>query len=251
MSDSSLHFSCFFTQSPYRDNDITDVIDETFTTTEERFGEMVTIELRPGGADVEVTEQNKKEYVDCIVEYRISKRVSEQFEAFMAGFSELIPQDLINVFDERELELLIGGMSEIDVYVTYLPLSAGPRPMLTSISDDWSKFTDYRGYEMTDEVIQWFWQCVRSWPAERKSRLLQFATGTSRIPVNGFKDLQGSDGPRRFTIEKSGEPTQLPKSHTCFNRIDLPPYRDYATLENKLTLAVEYVHHYSTSWDVY
>lgn len=111
---------------------------------------------------------------------------------------------------------------------------------LTSCSsDDWTKFTDYRGYEMNDEVIQWFWKCVRSWPPERKSRLLQFATGTSRIPVNGFKDLQGSDGPRRFTIEKSGDPSQLPKSHTCFNRIDLPPYKDYASLEHKLTLAVE------------
>lgn len=94
---------------------------------------------------------------------------------------------------------------------------------------------------MNDEVIQWFWKCVRSWPPERKSRLLQFATGTSRIPVNGFKDLQGSDGPRRFTIEKSGDPSQLPKSHTCFNRIDLPPYKDYASLEYKLTLAVECV----------
>lgn len=104
---------------------------------------------------------------------------------------------------------------------------------------------------MSDEVIQWFWQCVRSWPAERKSRLLQFATGTSRIPVNGFKDLQGSDGPRRFTIEKSGDPSQLPKSHTCFNRIDLPPYRDYATLENKLTLAVECVYYKSVSRYVY
>jgi E3 ubiquitin-protein ligase NEDD4 len=39
----------------------------------------------------------------------------------MAGFSELIPQELINVFDERELELLIGGMSEIDVYVSFSP----------------------------------------------------------------------------------------------------------------------------------
>ncbi|KIJ69476.1 hypothetical protein HYDPIDRAFT_179279 [Hydnomerulius pinastri MD-312] len=202
------------------DNDITDVIDETFTTTEERFGELVTIELKPGGADVTVTEENKKDYVDCVVEYRISKRVKEQFEAFMSGFSELIPQELITVFDERELELLIGGMSEIDV-------------------DDWTKHTDYRGYEMNDEVIQWFWKCIRSWPPERKSRLLQFATGTSRIPVNGFKDLQGSDGPRRFTIEKSGDPSQLPKSHTCFNRIDLPPYKDYASLEHKLTLAVE------------
>jgi HECT-domain (ubiquitin-transferase) len=52
-----------------------------------------------------------------VVEYRISRRVKDQFDAFMSGFSELIPQELINVFDERELELLIGGMSEIDVYV--------------------------------------------------------------------------------------------------------------------------------------
>ena len=80
---------------------------------------MVTIELKPGGADIPVTQENKKDYVDAIVEYRISKRVNDQFEAFMTGFSELIPQDLVNVFDERELELLIGGMSEIDVCVAY------------------------------------------------------------------------------------------------------------------------------------
>lgn len=88
------------------------------TTAEDRFGEMVTIELKPGGADIPVTQDNKKDYVDLIVEYRIQKRVQEQFEAFMSGFNELIPQELVNVFDERELELLIGGMSEIDVYVT-------------------------------------------------------------------------------------------------------------------------------------
>ena len=82
-------------------------------------------------------------------------------------------------------------------------------------------------------------QCIRGWDAEQKSRLLQFATGTSRIPVNGFKDLQGSDGPRRFTIEKSGEESQLPKSHTCFNRLDLPPYKTFDALQAKLTWAVE------------
>ncbi|KAJ3498944.1 hypothetical protein NLJ89_g10157 [Agrocybe chaxingu] len=202
------------------ENDITDVLDETFTTTEERFGELVTIELRPGGEDIPLTEQNKKEYVDAVVAYRISKRVKEQFDAFMEGLLELIPRELINVFDERELELLIGGMSEIDM-------------------DDWTKFTDYRGYEKTDQVIEWFWQCIRSWPAEKKSRLLQFTTGTSRVPVNGFKDLQGSDGPRRFTIEKSGDPAGLPRSHTCFNRLDLPPYQDYESLESKLSFAIE------------
>jgi len=80
---------------------------------------------------------------------------------------------------------------------------------------------------------------VRSWPPERQSRLLQFVTGTTRIPVNGFKDPQGSYGPRRFTVEKAGDLDQLPKRHTPFNRIDLPPYKDYASLEYKLTLAVE------------
>ena len=108
-------YSYIHTHEWCSENDITDIIDETFTTTEERFGELVTIDLKPGGGDVPVTEDNKKDYVDAVVEYRISKRIKDQFEAFMSGFSELIPQELITVFDERELELLIGGMSEIDV----------------------------------------------------------------------------------------------------------------------------------------
>ncbi|CEG67327.1 Putative E3 ubiquitin-protein ligase [Rhizopus microsporus] len=177
------------------ENDITDVLDLAFSTDDDRFGEVVTVDLIPNGQNIEVTEENKKEYVNLITEWRIHKRVEEQFRAFKEGFNQLIPQELINVFDERELELLIGGIAEIDV-------------------DDWKKHTDYRGYTEQDDVIQWFWKCIRSWDSEKKARLLQFTTGTSRIPVNGFKDLQGSDGPRRFTIEKSGEITQLPKAHT-------------------------------------
>ncbi|KAL8292987.1 hypothetical protein RQP46_000681 [Phenoliferia psychrophenolica] len=202
------------------DNDITDVLENTFSAEDDRFGETVTIELKPGGEEIPVTNENKKEYVQLITEWRIQKRVEDQFKAFLFGFNELIPQELINVFDERELELLIGGMSEVDV-------------------DDWMKHTDYRGYQQGDEVVQWFWKAVKAWPAEKKSRLLQFTTGTSRIPVNGFKDLQGSDGPRRFTLEKSGEVTQLPKSHTCFNRLDLPSYPSFEILEQKLGFAVE------------
>lgn len=77
----------------------------------------MTIELKPGGETIDVTEENKKEYVDLVVEYRISNRVKEQFGAFMDGLLELTPKELITVFDERELELLIGGISEIDTYV--------------------------------------------------------------------------------------------------------------------------------------
>lgn len=77
-----------------------------------------------------------------ITEWRIQKRVEEQFNAFVAGFIELIPTDLINVYDERELELLIGGIADIDV-------------------DDWKKHTDYRGYTEQDEVIKNFWAVSR------------------------------------------------------------------------------------------
>ena len=177
------------------ENDITDVLDQTFSLEDEQFGETKTIDLKPGGREIQLTNENKREYVELVTEWKIVKRVEEQFNAFITGFNELIPADLVNVFDERELELLIGGIADIDV-------------------DDWKKHTDYRGYQEQDEVIQNFWKIIRTWDAEQKSRLLQFATGTSRIPVNGFKDLQGSDGPRRFTIEKAGEINALPKSHT-------------------------------------
>jgi E3 ubiquitin-protein ligase NEDD4 len=219
------------------DNPIEGVLDQTFSTEDERFGETKIEDLKPGGRDIEVTDQNKKEYVDLMVKWRIQKRIDEQFQAFITGFHELIPAELVNVFDERELELLIGGIAEIDV-------------------EDWKKHTDYRGYTESDEVIKFFWQTIRSWDGEQKSRLLQFATGTSRIPVNGFKDLQGSDGPRRFTIEKAGEVNNLPKSHTwsvhiqilnadkmltkrSFNRLDLPQYKTLEALQTKLTMAVE------------
>ncbi|KAI1093152.1 HECT-domain-containing protein [Rostrohypoxylon terebratum] len=203
------------------DNDISGgILEQTFSTEDERFGVVTVEDLIPNGRNIDVTNENKKDYVDLMVKWRIEKRIAEQFQAFKEGFHELIPQDLINVFDERELELLIGGIADIDV-------------------EDWKKHTDYRGYTESDEVIQFFWQTVRSWDGEQKSRLLQFTTGTSRIPVNGFKDLQGSDGPRRFTIEKAGEIGNLPKAHTCFNRLDLPPYKSLEQLQGKLTTAVE------------
>jgi E3 ubiquitin-protein ligase NEDD4 len=191
--DADFHRSLVWTL----ENDITDIIDQTFSAEDEKFGVTQTEDLKPDGRNIPVTNENKKEYVDLMIKWRIQKRVDEQFQAFIGGFHELIPADLVNVFDERELELLVGGISEIDV-------------------EDWKKHTDYRGYTESDEVIKFFWETIRSWDGEQKSRLLQFATGTSRIPVNGFKDLQGSDGPRRFTIEKAGEINNLPKSHTWY-----------------------------------
>ena len=139
----------------------------------------------------------------------------------MKGFNELVPQELINAFDERELELLIGGISEsMFPLPSFLHIShANSLLLLTVDVDDWAKFTTYRGYSADDQVIKWFWQCIRSWPAKRRSRLLQFATGTNRLPISGFKDLQGPIGSRQFTIEKSGDLSRLPRAYAGSNRV--------------------------------
>lgn len=159
----------------------------------------------------------------------MSKRVESQTAAFKVGFSEFIPPDLISVFDPQELELLLGGIATLDLV-------------------DWKAHTEYRNVKVNDPIIAWFWEIVQEWEEEKRARLVQFVTGTSRVPVGGFRDLQGSDGPRRFTIEKlcntgivskGGDREMLPKSHTCFNRLDLPGYKSKQVMERKLSMAVE------------
>lgn len=50
-------------------------------------------------------------------------------------------------------------------------------------------------------VVKWFWQAVEAFDEERRARLLQFVTGSTRVPLQGFKALQGdSEGGRISTL---------------------------------------------------
>ena len=81
---------------------------------------------------------------------------------------------------------------------------------------------------------------MRSLEPEKRARLLQFVTGSSRVPMTGFKDLIGANNSvQPFCIERARTPDALPVAHSCFNRLDLPPYRSYDELLQKLTLAVD------------
>ena len=70
--------------------------------------------------------------------------------------------------------------------------------------------------------VTWFWRIVARYDEEMRARLLQFVTGSSRVPLQGFKALQGSTGaagPRLFTLHLvEVDVKNLPKAHTCFNR---------------------------------
>ncbi|KAK6441326.1 E3 ubiquitin-protein ligase tom1 [Oleoguttula sp. CCFEE 5521] len=202
------------------ENDITDVTFETFSVEVDRFGVVTTDDLIPNGRDIAVTEDNKQEYVRLVVEHRLIKSVEGQLDAFLGGFHDIIPAELVSIFNEQELELLISGLPEIDV-------------------DDWKNNTEYHNYQATSPQIQWLWRAIKSFDPEERAKLLQFVTGTSKVPLNGFKELEGMNGFAKFNIHRDySSKEKLPTSHTCFNQLDLPEYESYEHLRQQLYTAI-------------
>lgn len=118
---------------------------------------------------------------------------------------------------------MIGGLSKIDI-------------------EDWRQNTRLKHCNVDTPLVKWFWKLVKAYGEDMRARLLQFVTGSSRVPLQGFKALQGvNSGPRLFTIHlvQDACTDNLPKAHTCFNRIDIPSYESYEKLNDKLTQAIE------------
>ncbi|KAK2437714.1 E3 ubiquitin-protein ligase UPL1 [Trifolium repens] len=209
------------------ENDVSDIPDLTFSmdADEEKLilyekNEVTDYELKPGGRNIRVTEETKHEYVDLVAEHLLTNAIRPQINSFLEGFSEMVPRELISIFNDKELELLISGLPEIDL-------------------DDLKANTEYTGYTVASNVVQWFWGVVKSFNKEDMARLLQFVTGTSKVPLEGFKALQGISGPQRFQIHKAyGAPDRLPSAHTCFNQLDLPEYTSKEQLQDRLLLAI-------------
>ncbi|KAI1381572.1 hypothetical protein F4677DRAFT_129916 [Hypoxylon crocopeplum] len=202
------------------ENDITEVLSETFSVEDDEFGVTKIHDLIPDGRNVSVTNENKREYVSLVVEHKLLTSVKEQMENFLKGFHEIIPAELISIFNEQELELLISGLPDVDI-------------------DDWKSNTEYHNYSPSSPQIQWFWRAVRSFDKEERAKLLQFVTGTSKVPLNGFKELEGMNGVNRFNIHRDyGNKDRLPSSHTCFNQLDLPEYESYDILRRQVLKAI-------------
>ena len=85
-----------------------------------------------------------------------------QIDSFLEGFHELVPPELISLFDAQELELLISGLPDVDV-------------------DDLRAHTEYHGYKPSDPQIDYFWAVLRSFTKEEKALFLQFVTGSSKV----------------------------------------------------------------------
>ena len=201
-------------------NDIDGVLDDlTFSVESDEFGRMEVVDLVPQGRRIPVTNANKLTYVTAMADFILTRSIQPQIDAFLAGFRDLIPASLL-IFNEHELELLLCGLPSIDLH-------------------DLQAHIEYRGYTAKDQAIQWFWSIAHEMSQQEKALLMLFVTGTSKIPLEGFKALQGANGINPFTIQKAEGVDALPLAHTCFNTLDLPDYSSLEVMRSKVMYAIK------------
>lgn len=145
------------------------------------------------------------------------------------GLTKVVPesvlQELRGLLLPSEIAQLLSGLGVIDI-------------------NDWERHTAYsQGLARDSDLVSWFWLTVKTWAASpqdcaRLPQLLQFVTGSARVPVGGFSELVGFNGAKHpFTLSKGNYlmPQSLPMAHACICTLDLPPYEDYETCHAKLT----------------
>jgi ubiquitin-protein ligase E3 C len=182
----------------------------------------LTRELIPNGANTPVTNENRPLYVSYVARYRLQIQPYLQTQAFLRGLGEIIKPSWLSMFNQSELQTLIGGdSSEIDV-------------------DDLRKHTAYGGAYYRENgatdhaTIKIFWQVMKELDDSDRRKVLKYVTSTPRAPLLGFALLNP-----QFSIRDAGEDEdRLPSTSTCVNLLKLPKYSTAKILREKLLYAV-------------
>ncbi|ETI37863.1 hypothetical protein F443_16266 [Phytophthora nicotianae P1569] len=196
------------------EGDVEGVYQRNFEYSYEVFGEVKTVELKPGGSSIPVTNDNREEYVALYVDYVLNRSVSRQYAAFHHGFHQVCNDEVLSMFRWEELQLLICGSSDLDFEAL----------------EEATHYED--GFTDDSTIIRDFWTIVHALPLEDKKKLLRFATGSDRVPIRGLSNLV-------FVISRNGpDSDRLPTAHTCFNHLLLPEYSSREKLKERLLLAI-------------
>jgi len=179
--------------------------------------------LIPNGASTAVTNENRPLYISYVARHRLLVQPYQQTRAFLRGLNMIIEPDWLSMFNQNELQRLVGGdSSEIDV-------------------EDMRRNTVYSGvYAIGDDgeehpTIRLFWEVMRDLKDEERREVLQYVTSTPRAPLLGFSQLRPA-----FSIRDNGQDeARLPSASTCINLLKLPQYTSAATLKGKLLYAVK------------
>lgn len=186
----------------------------------DHIGKHETILLKNEGDKIDVTNENKKEYADLLINYVLEKKIEKQVNSFCNGFDSLISHKDLYIFTSKELQLLICGVPRIDVedFIAHIKIQ--------------------NPYTLETPIVKLFFQLIRKSDNDKLAKLLFFMTGSSRVPTNGFEEFCQLSG-HSLKIARGGDINKLPCAHTCFNTIDIPPYESEEDLNNKLLLAIQ------------
>ncbi|KAK0162893.1 hypothetical protein PV327_006626 [Microctonus hyperodae] len=201
----------------YTGDDMPETFMQTFRVGyKDVFGSVLFHELRENGDEIYVTQENKKEFVELYSDFLLNVSVERQFKAFRRGFQMVTDESpLALLFRPEEIEQLVCGSKVFD----FAELEAA---------------TEYDGYTVDSEAIRNFWRVAHSLPLESQRRLLQFTTGSDRVPVGGLSRL-------KMVISRHGpDSDRLPIAHTCFNTLLLPEYESIEKLQDRLLKAINY-----------
>ncbi|KAE9024778.1 hypothetical protein PF004_g3536 [Phytophthora fragariae] len=189
------------------DNDDTEALELDFTVTQRHGSHTQTVELIPAGRNIQVNDDNKFELADRKFRFMMFESVAPQLASFLKGFYEAVPQRMLLPFDYEELDYLLCGSEEIDV-------------------SDWKHHTHIHVTLESRQEVAWFWDVVKEMSGVYQKRLLQFATGCSRVPLVGFQGLTSYDGQLcKFTLTDAGDVKYF-RSHACHNMLELPNFVD-------------------------
>lgn len=182
------------------------------------------IELKKGGQDITVTQDNLEEYLQLVVHWSQVEGVSRQFEAFREGFEEIFTLSTLQSFYPEELEQLFCGNKKEVWDVKMLMECCRPD----------------HGYTHDSRAVNFLFEVLSCYDDVEQRQFLQFVTGSPRLPVGGFRSLN----PPLTIVRKSFEGTEnpdnfLPSVMTCVNYLKLPDYSTIDIMREKLTVAAK------------
>lgn len=202
----------------YKGEDMESVFLQSFRIThKDVFGTVLVHDLKHDGENILVNQSSKEEFVRLYADFLLNKSIAKQFHAFKRGFTMVTDDSPLKMlFRPEEIELLVCGSKNFDFNAL-------------------EEATEYdNGYHSDTPIIRWFWELVHDFSLEEKRKLLQFATGSDRVPVGGLSKL------KLIITRHGGDTDRLPTAHTCFNVLLLPEYSKKEKLEERLLKAINY-----------
>ncbi|KAI8607208.1 hypothetical protein BC830DRAFT_1073184, partial [Chytriomyces sp. MP71] len=176
------------------------------------------VELVPGGAQLPVTNENRIRYIYLMANYKLNARISAPCRAFFSGLNSIINTKWLRIFNQTELQVLLGGAS--------IPID---------LADLRANITYGGDFHELHPTIRIFWDVVENLDEDDRRLLVKFVTSCARPPLLGFKELKPG-----FCIRPSGESEdRLPSASTCVNLLKMPEYKSKQVLREKLLYAIK------------